>query len=91
MNVSCDDGLDQGGRVTCLRSCGELGAKLEIGAMAHGVPGQCFLPRIHFGVQEKMVMYRNSSESNALAAGTGCCRGLRHKAFSTHGTLSLGP
>lgn len=52
--------------MTCLRSCGELGAKLETGAMAHGVPGQCFLPRIHFGVQEKTVISRNNSESNPL-------------------------
>lgn len=64
VNVSYDDGLGQGVRVTCLRSCGELGAKLETGAMAHGVPGQCFLSRIHFGVQEKTVISRNSSESN---------------------------
>lgn len=52
--------------MTCLRSCGELGAKLETGAMANGVPGQCFLPRIHFGVQEKTVISRNNSESNPL-------------------------
>lgn len=76
--------------MTCLRSCGELEAKLEIGTMAHGVPGQCSLPRIHFGLQDKMVIYRNSSESNPLAAGSGYCRGLGDRASSTHRTISLG-
>lgn len=32
--------------------------KPEIGARAQGVPGQSSLPGIRFGLQEKMLMYR---------------------------------
>lgn len=45
--------------MTCLRSYGELWRKPEIGARAPGVLCGCSFPGIHFGLQEKTLIYRH--------------------------------
>lgn len=53
-------------------------------------PQQCALPRIHFGLQEKMSVHTVLSESNPLAVDFGSCKGLGTGLPQHTGPLILG-
>lgn len=71
--------------MTCLRSCGELEAKLEIGASALSLWDSVWSPG-----KKCEYTWTVRSEPDALVAGSGFCRGLQDGAPSAPRTLDLG-